>query len=101
MPMSVHDIKTTGKYSVGKFKDHSQHLVYPYCLMQNGNDIRTFEYNVAAIDKYNRWETFTEIYVFEPERDIPILRNRCEDLIRFLLDNRHLITDKKIFNLVA
>ena len=101
IPMSVHDIKTTGKYSVGKFKDHSQHLVYPYCLMQNGNDIRTFEYNVAAIDKYNRWETFTEIYVFEPERDIPILRNRCEDLIRFLLDNRHLITDKKIFNLVA
>lgn len=96
MPQSVHDIKTTGKYAVGKFKDHAQHLVYPYCLIQNGADIRTFEYNVAELDKFGRWETYTETYMFEPERDIPTLRSRCEDLIRFLNDNRQLITDKKI-----
>lgn len=96
MPQSVHDIKTTGKYAVGKFKEHAQHLVYPYCLMQNGADIRTFEYNVAELDKYGRWETYTETYVFDPGRDIPVLRSRCEQLICFLKDNRQLITDKKI-----
>lgn len=92
MPMSVHDIKTTGSYYVGKFKDHWQHLVYPYCLMQNGSDVRSFEYNVTDFKS-----TYTESYTFVPTRDIPILINHCEDFIRFLNDNRDLITDKKIF----
>lgn len=48
MPTSVHDVKTTGSYTVGKFKDHHQHLVYPYALMQNGSDVRTFEYNIVV-----------------------------------------------------
>ena len=99
MPVSVHDIKTTGKYEVGKFKKHSQHLVYPYCLYKDGSTVRLFEYNVAQIDRYGKWETFTESYVFAPERDIPVLTERCEALIRFIEENRALITDKKIFNL--
>lgn len=92
MPMSVHDIKTTGNYYVGKFKDHWQHMVYPYCLMQNGSDVRLFEYNITDFRA-----TYTESYTFVPGRDIPILINHCEDFIRFLNDNRDLITDKKIF----
>lgn len=98
MPQSINDLKTTGSYSVGKFKNNSQHLVYPYCFYMDGSDIRLFEYNVAQIDKYGRWETFTEAYYFDPDRDIPILTARCEELIRLIEDNRHLITNKKIFN---
>lgn len=93
MPTTVHDIKTTGRYSAFKFKDHFQHLVYPYCLMQYGSDVRTFEYNITDFK-----ETYTESYTFVPERDIPVLTSHCEDFIRFLEENRHLITDKKIFN---
>lgn len=92
MPMSIHDIKTTGSYYVGKFKDHWQHMVYPYCLMQGGNDVRLFEYNITDFRA-----TYTESYTFVPERDIPILTEHCEDFIRFLNDNRNLITNKKIF----
>lgn len=92
MPMSVHDIKTTGNYYVGKFKDHWQHIVYPYCLMQNGSDVRLFEYNITDFKS-----TYTESYTFVPKRDIPVLIEHCEDLIRFLNDNKNLITDKKIF----
>lgn len=92
MPMSVHDIKTTGSYYVGKFKDHWQHMVYPYCLMRNGSDVRLFEYNVTDFRS-----TYTESYTFLPERDVPILTAHCEELIRFLQDNRKLITNKKIF----
>lgn len=101
MPQSIHDIKTTGKYSVGKFKDHWQHIVYPYCYQQNGQDLRLFEYNIAEIDKYGRWETYTESYMYKPERDVPKLIAMCEELISFLIENRHLITDRKIFNLPA
>lgn len=98
MPTSVHDIKTTGSYTVGKFKDHHQHLVYPYALMKNGSDVRTFEYNIVEFNKGNYVvDTYTETYVFNPERDIPILTNHCEEFIRFLEENRELITDKKIF----
>lgn len=92
MPMSVHDIKTTGSYYVGKFKDHWQHMVYPYCLMRNGSDVRLFEYNITDFS-----QTYTESYIFVPERDIPILTGHCEEFIRFLNDNRTLITDRKIF----
>lgn len=92
MPTSVHDIKTTGSYFVGKFKDHWQHIVYPYCLMQGGSDIRLFEYNITDFK-----ETYTESYAFVPGRDIPRLQRHCEDFIRFLEANRSLITDKKIF----
>lgn len=97
MPLSVHDIKTASQYSVGKYKRNNQHLVYPFCLMQMGSDVRTFEYNVAVIGKYN-CESFTETYEFNPKRDVPILQQRCEDFIRFVNDNRELITDKKLFN---
>lgn len=92
MPLSIHDIKTTGSYYVGKFKDHWQHIVYPYCLMRNGGDVRLFEYNITDFKN-----TYTESYTFVPERDIPILTDHCEEFIRFLNDNRDLITDKKIF----
>lgn len=91
MPLSIHDIKTTGNYYVGKFKDHWQHIVYPYCLMRNGGDVRLFEYNITDFKN-----TYTESYTFVPERDIPILTDHCEEFIRFLNDNRDLITDKKI-----
>lgn len=98
MPTTVHDIKTTGSYSVGKFKSHFQHLVYPYALIQNGNDIRTFEYNILEFSKAGYpVDTYTETYVFVPERDITILTNHCEEFIRFLEENREFITDKKIF----
>lgn len=98
MPMSVHDIKTTGSYSVGKFKENHQHLVYPYALIENGNDVRLFEYNVVEWARGGCVSgVYTETYVFDPERDIPILRDHVEQLIEFLEDNRHLITNKKIF----
>ena len=67
MPTSVHDIKTTGSYTVGKFKDHHQHLIYPYALMQNGSDVRTFEYNIVEFNKGGYVvDTYTETYVFNP-----------------------------------
>lgn len=99
MPCVVCDIKTTGKYAVGKYRNNWQHRVYPYCLQSNGTDISEFEYNVAQIDKYNKFETFTEQYVYRAERDIADLTSFCEEFIIFLEAHRHLITDTKIFGL--
>lgn len=99
MPFCTHDLKTTRQYAVGNYKRHWQHRVYPYALMKNGCNIIDFEYNISEIGK-TYYRNYTESYTFSPERDIPLLTQHCEDLIKFLLDNRSLITDKKIFNLV-
>jgi hypothetical protein len=101
MPASVHDIKTTGKYAAGKFKNHWQHIVYPYCLCENGNSVYDFEYNVAVFNQTKEvmsYETFTEYYNYVPEVDIPRLTKHVEGLISFICQHRELITDKKIFN---
>lgn len=92
MPFSCHDMKTTKNYHAGNYKDHWQHLVYPFCLHRMGMDISHFEYNIT-----NFKETFSEVYVFEPSRDIPKLRDICEHFIQFLEANRDVITDEKVF----
>ena len=92
MPMSVHDIKTTSHYSSFKFRNHWQHFVYPYCLIKSGNDIHTFEYNITDFRN-----TYTETYVFDENRDIPILTDHVERFIEFLLSNKDKISDKKVF----
>lgn len=101
MPMSIHDIKTTTRYSVGKFKDNWQHIVYPYALSDAGNVISDFEYNVLLITERksgDTYEIFTEHYAYVADRDIPLLTSHVEQFIEFLEENRGLITDKKIFN---
>lgn len=98
MPFCTHDLKTTGQYAVGNYKNHWQHIVYPYALMKNGCNVPDFEYNVVELGK-TFYRTYTESYSFVAERDIPRLTQHCEDFIRFLQVNRDLITDKKIFNL--
>lgn len=93
LPFSVHDIKTTSSYKIGKFKKNWQHIVYPYCLNCMGNDVKAFEYNVTDFK-----ETYTETYIFDKDRDVRKLREEVEDFIIFLKENRELIKNEKIFN---
>lgn len=97
----IHDIKTTGKYKVGKFRNSWQHVVYPFCLNQQGNPVNDFEYNVALLGSGNNYSTFTEYYRYNPEKDINRLQLIVEAFIDFLELNRNLITDTKIFNYVT
>lgn len=92
----IHDLKTTSRYSVGKYADHWQWVVYPYCLSQMGCLIKNFEYNVVEIGK-SSWQTYTEAYTVK-ETDIVRLIGFVEDFIKFIETNRDKITDKKIFN---
>ena len=103
MPNSIHDIKTTGKYKAGKFKNNWQHIIYPYCLHENGSPEMLFEYNVALLKETKMglmYETFTESYNYRHERDKARLIGICEQFIDFIEEpnNRFLITDEKIFN---
>lgn len=93
MPFSCHDIKTTKNYHAGNFKEHWQHIVYPFCLHQMGVPVDLFEYNIT-----NFKDTFSEVYAFKEERDVPKLRDICERFIQFIETNRDVITDTKVFH---
>lgn len=104
MPTSIHDIKTTGKYTAGKFRNNWQHVIYPYCLHESGSPEMIFEYNVLLIKETRlgvSYETFTETYNYRHDRDRARLIEICEKFIEFFEEpnNRLLITDKKIFGL--
>lgn len=99
LPTSIVDIKVKGKYEAFSFKDNWQHRVYPYCLEKEGINLSEFRYDIYVLDKNNQIrEEHKEIYLYSPERDIPALVEHCEGLIELIENNRHLITDKKIFN---
>lgn len=99
LPTSIVDIKVKSKYEAFSFKNNWQHRVYPFCLQQEGASLSDFFYDIYVLDKTNQIrEKHNEFYSFVPERDIPALTSHCEGLIEFIEANRHLITDKKIFN---
>ena len=92
MPFKVVDIKTTSKYNAFKYRENWQKIVYPFCLNYNGNHINEFEF--VATDFKNSW---TEIYNYNEEKDLPNLIEHCERFIGFLEQNKSLITNEKIF----
>lgn len=93
LPMKVVDIKTTSRYYAFKFKNNMQHLVYPYCLIESGDLVNEFEYYVT-----NFKDIWSEVYVFDYERDVPILIEVVEGFIEFIEENRALISNKRLFN---
>lgn len=98
LPLSVHDIKTTSRYEIGKYKRNWQHLVYPYCLHYEGSkDLNLFEYNVYEMSS-SGITPYTETYLFNEKRDTERLRKHCEGLIEFLFEHKSLITNKRVFN---
>jgi hypothetical protein len=87
------DLKTTKSYELGKFKNSLQRHVYPVSLIDDGNDIKAFEFLVTDFSSI-----FIESYLVDYDQSKIILANVCEEFISFINAKRHLITDRKIFN---
>ena len=94
------DLKTSKSYSVGKFKKNMQHLVYPFCMQQAGQEIKHFIYDIAIFsDKTGEiTELYEEVYPYYQDEAEQKLKAVCEEFIEFIEKHRELITDKKIFN---
>jgi hypothetical protein len=91
---SIEDIKTTKNYTFPKYLHNFQHLVYPYCMNEQGLDMNRFVYRVTDFNNI-----YLEEYLFNKERDTLRLKNHCERLIEFIELNRDIITDRKLFAL--
>lgn len=102
---TVIDLKTTSSYDVGKFRDHWQHLVYPYCLVKSGQleDFDTFTYLIAEVSKGRDGIIHASLYHEDYNPSMVEIEERIKqfltfEFIPFLEDNRHLITHDKIFS---
>lgn len=101
----VYDLKTTKKYEFGKYSKYWQRHIYPYCLIESGEckDIECFEftcYQLTTPKEKNCLITgkkYPEVYNYNHEQSKALIKAQCERFIEFLEENRHLISDKKIF----
>lgn len=99
MPIKVCDIKTTGSYYFGKFRDHAQHLVYPYCLTCDGCNITRFDYDIVEIPRSGPYKVYQETYMYDHERDSKRIKEWLEDMIYVMENNKHLINNPRLFAL--
>lgn len=102
----VYDIKTTKSYQFGKYQKYWQQHVYPYCLIESGEctDIDTFEFTCYQLSGGTKkspiitGKIYPEVYKYQHEYSKALIKAHCERFIEFLEENKHLITDKKIFS---
>lgn len=85
------DLKTTGSYKQGKFKDYNQHKSYPLLAQLNGRKIYDFLYYVSDFN-----DTYIEPYKHTSALKDEFIRDLVE-FVEFLEVHREFITDKKIF----
>lgn len=92
-PDKIVDLKTTGKYSIGKFKDNAQHGCYSLIKKYNGKPINEFIYLCTD---------FKNVFVDREKITSQLhdeFNEKVVDFYGFINENRNLITDKKIWGL--
>ncbi len=99
------DIKTTSNYSFPKYENAWQKSLYPYCITENGGNVKSFIYSVVVWKGQTKARPFItgtvypEEYTYIHEEEKNKLRSFIEDFIRWLDSHKDVITDKKIFAL--
>ena len=101
----VYDLKTTSKYEFGKYAKYWQRHAYPYTLIESGKctDIKAFEFTAfqmkggTARSPLIYGDMYPEVYVYDHQRSTEALRGICEKFHEFLINNKALIKDEKIF----
>lgn len=85
------DLKTTKTYTLGKYSNSWQKIVYPWCLAGDGIIVDEFNFLVTDFE-----HIYNEPYPVQ-NTNAGLLTAHCERLIDFIEEKRMFITDKKIF----
>ncbi len=101
----MYDIKTTGRYSWGKFEKGWQRHIYPWCVIESGmtTEVESFEYYVVEwAYQFNGFPLnakgiYKETYTYDHAESGRKIREMCESFISWLESRREFIQDKKIF----
>ena len=101
----IFDIKTTGRYSFGKYERKWQRHAYPWCVIESGlaTEIESFTYWVVEWayqrdgDPLKAKSITEETYTYDHETSGILLRGHIESLIFWIESRREFIQDKRIF----
>lgn len=101
----IYDIKTTGRYSFGKFERKWQRHVYPWCVIESGltTEVESFIYWVVEWAYSRPGEPLkakmvtSEEYTYNHAETSQQLASFVGCFIDWLESRRHLITDQRIF----
>lgn len=99
------DIKTTGRYSFGKFEHGWQRHVYPWCVIESGmtTEIESFEYYVIEWARQREGNPikaagiYRETYTYSHEESGRKIREMLESFIGWLERRKEFIQDKRIY----
>lgn len=99
------DIKTTGRYSWGKFEHGWQRHVYPWCVIESGmaTCVDQFEYLIVEWAYQRKGEPlkakgiYRETYTYSHEESGRKIREMLESFISWLERRKDYIQDKRIF----
>lgn len=99
------DIKTTGRYTFGKFERKWQRHAYPWCVINSGlaTEIESFTYWVVEwayqrVGEPLKAKSITpETYTYDHNTSETLLRNHIEKFIEWIELRREFIQDQKIF----
>lgn len=101
----MYDIKTTGRYTFGKFERKWQRHAYPWCVVNSGmaTEIESFTYWVVEWAYQRKGDLLMaksvtqETYTYDHQDSGIKLRYHIEAFIEWLESRREFIQDKKIF----
>lgn len=102
----IFDIKTTASYAFGKYADHWQHRVYPYCMVESGQmtECRSFTYVVAVLGKPDHTKTargrvYEEVYTYDHGQAREDLAGICRAFMEWAENRRAFITSGRLWGL--
>lgn len=100
----VVDIKTCKSYTFGDYENRWQRYVYPYCITEQGGEVKHFSFDVVKwsggtqTNPVLSGDIYEEVYGYNHAEATEKLREMCTCFIAWLETKRFDITDKKIFN---
>ena len=101
----MYDIKTTSRYSWGKFEKGWQRWIYPWCVIEAGDttEVESFTYYVVEWAYQTKGMPLTakaiykEEYTYNHDEATIKIREMLETFIPWLEARREFIQDKRIF----
>lgn len=103
----VYDIKTTKQYEFGKFANHWQHVLYPFCLIESRmmTEVKEFEYTIFVLSGGSSKNPvitgtqYRERYDYDHETARAKLTEICKQFITWVYMHRSDIYNFRIFGM--
>lgn len=91
----IFDLKTCKSYTFGNYAHYNQRHAYPYCMIESGmmTEVQEVEFTAYKLNGGNSrcplitGEQYKEVYTFNYDESVKILKRNCESFIEFLDNN--------------